>query len=70
MKTALFAILFAVAASAQAGTTPQTGSMSSTVYKPGDSVQITQVANRKGSKRVGGSGKSGKGSHYSGGRRR
>lgn len=31
--------------------------------------QVIETANRKGSKRVGGSGRSGKGSHYTGGRK-
>jgi len=70
MKTALFAILLAAAAGC---------SNASSLAMPGglvfniagaSSAPILEAANRSGSRRVGGSGRSGKGSHYVGGRRR
>lgn len=69
MKVAFFAIFLGLAGMANAGTmsTPTTSLLSAT---SGAATPSFQAANRKGSTRVGGSGKSGKGSRYVGGRRK
>lgn len=71
MKIAFFAIALAVATSAQADDLlPSQGS--GAAFALGKSVASSmsfEAAGRKGSKRVGGSGKSGKGGHYVGGRK-
>ncbi len=71
MKIAFLAIVLAAATSAQAGQMqPGVGSSGSFVSgKSAASSLSFEAAGRKGSKRVGGSGKSGKGGHYVGGRK-
>lgn len=71
MKIAFLAIVLAVATSAQAGQMqPSTGSSGSFVSgKSAASSLSFEAAGRTGSKRVGGSGRSGKGGHYVGGRK-
>ncbi|MET3373327.1 hypothetical protein ABIC89_002389 [Variovorax boronicumulans] len=70
MKTALLAILFAVAgSSSNAGSLVMPGGLVFSVTGA-SSTPILEAANRSGSRRVGGGGRSGKGSHYVGGRRR
>lgn len=70
MKTTLLAILLAAAAGgSNAGSLATPGRLG---FNPAgaSSAPIFEAANRSGSRRVGGSGRSGKGSHYVGGRRR
>lgn len=71
MKIAFLAIALAAATSAQAGDLlPSHGS--GATFASGKSAASSlsfEAAGRKGSKRVGGSGKSGKGGHYVGGRK-
>lgn len=70
MKTTLLAfLLVAAAASSNAGSLKTPSSLG---FNPAgaSSTPIIEAANRSGSRRVGGSGRSGKGSHYVGGRRR
>lgn len=70
MKFALIAIALAAATSAQANLLPSAGSAATFVSgKSAASTMSFEAANRKGSKRVGGSGRSGKGGKYVGGRR-
>jgi hypothetical protein len=70
MKTALFAILLAAAAgSSNAGSLAMPGGLVFNVAGA-SSAPILEAANPSGSRRVGGSGRSGKGSHYVGGLRR
>lgn len=71
MKLALIAIaLTAAAASAQAGPNSQMGTSNAYLSsKDAGSAEMIQTGGRKGSKRVGGTGRSGKGGHYVGGRR-
>lgn len=69
MKIAVLAWILAAASSAQAA--PGIAQGSATSFTSGKSVAgvAFEAAGRKGSKRVGGSGRSGKGGHYVGGRR-
>lgn len=70
MKTTLLAILLAATAgSSNASSLSMPDSLG---FNPAgaSSAPIFEAANRSGSRRVGGSGRSGKGSHYVGGRRR
>lgn len=70
MKTTIFVILLAAATGgANAGSRTIPGMPE---FNPAGaaSAPIFESANRSGSRRVGGSGRSGKGSHYVGGRRR
>lgn len=71
MKIAFLAIALAAATSAQAGDLlPSQGSGATFASgKSAASSMSFEAAGRKGSKRVGGSGKSGKGGHYVGGRK-
>lgn len=70
MKLALIAIALVAATSAQANLLPSTGSAASFISgKSTASSTSFEAANRKGSTRVGGSGRSGKGSKYVGGRK-
>lgn len=70
MKLAFIAMALAAATSAQAGALPSSGSTSSFLSgKTSGASTEFQAANRKGSHRVGGSGRSGKGGRYVGGRR-
>jgi hypothetical protein len=71
MKIAFLAIALAAATSAQAGDLVP-GKGSGSVFASGKSSASSlsfEAAGRTGSKRVGGSGKSGKGGHYVGGRK-
>lgn len=69
MKTAMLAILLtAAASSSNAGPLAMPGGLVFNVTGA-SSAPILEAANRSGSRRVGGS-RSGKGSHYVGGRRR
>jgi hypothetical protein len=70
MKITVLAFLLAAAASSSnAGALAVPRGMG---FNPAgaSSAPIFEAANRSGSRRVGGSGRSGKGSHYVGGRRR
>lgn len=69
MKIAMLVIALAAATSANAGVL-QASSHVGTFFSGTSvgSVMTFEAANRKGSKRVGGSGRSGKGSRYVGGR--
>lgn len=70
MKLALLALALTAAVSAHAGTNVQpTTSNAHFSAKDASSVEMIQTAGRKGSKRVGGTGRSGKGGHYVGGRK-
>jgi len=71
MKIAFLAIALAAATSAQAGDLlPSHGSgVTPASGKSAASSLSFEAAGRKGSKRIGGSGKSGKGGHYVGGRK-
>lgn len=70
MKLAFIAIALAAVTSAQAGSLPSSGSTTSFLSgKSGGASSVFEAANRKGSHRVGGSGRSGKGGRYVGGRR-
>lgn len=71
MKIAFLAIALAAATSAQAGDLVP-GKGSGSLFASGKSAASSlsfEAAGRTGSKRVGGSGKSGKGGHYVGGRK-
>lgn len=71
MKIAFLVIVLAAATSAQAGQM-QPSMSSSGSFVSGKSAASSlsfEAGGRKGSKRVGGSGKSGKGGHYVGGRK-
>ena len=69
MKIALVAILLAAATSANAGVLQASSQVGTFVSgKSAGSSMTFEAANRKGSKRVGGYGRSGKGSRYVGGR--
>lgn len=71
MKTTLLAILLAAAAgNSNAGSLAMPGSLSASPAGAASSAPIFEAASRSGSRRVGGSGRSGKGSHYVGRRRR
>lgn len=69
MKYAILAIVLAAATSAHAGLNSNFGASSSliTIGKSSAPPLTFEAANRKGSKRVGGSGRSGKGGRYVGG---
>ena len=69
MKIAVLAWILAAASSAQAA--PGIALGSATSFTSGKSVAgvAFEAAGRKSSKRVGGSGRSGKGGHYVGGRK-
>lgn len=71
MKLVLIAMAFAAASAAHAGTTPTlNGSSVLSVSGIGSAASMTfEAAGRKGSKRVGGTGRSGKGGKYVGGRK-
>ena len=70
MKTTLLAILLAAAAgSSNAGSLVMPGSLGFSLAGA-SSALVFEAANRSGSRRVGGSGRSGKGGHYVDGRRR
>lgn len=70
MKTAVLSILLAAAAgSSNAVSLALPGGLAFCVVGA-SSAPILEAANRSGSRRVGGSGRSGKGSHYVGGRQR
>lgn len=71
MKIAFIAIALAAATSAQAGELlPSQGSGSTLASGKSTASSLSfEAAGRKGSKRVGGSGKSGKGGRYVGGRK-
>lgn len=71
MKLTLLAIAFVAATSAQAASPTQTGGAAG-LFASGKSLAAPlsfEAAGRKGSRRVGGTGRSGKGGHYVGGRR-
>lgn len=72
LKTALIAILLAAAAGSSSASTQTSGLVHLGAWSPGTSAStpIIQTANRTGSHRVGGSGRSGKGGHYVGGHRK
>lgn len=70
MKIAFLAIAFVAATSAQAA--PSVHAAGTTSFVSGKSAAGAvsfEAAGRKGSKRVGGNGRSGKGGHYVGGRK-
>lgn len=69
MKAALFSIILGVGTLANAATTTAPAGVD-TFVSASKSTPSFEAANRKGSKRVGGSGRSGKGGKYVGGRRR
>lgn len=71
MKLVFFAIALAAATASHAGATPKLSVSSAlSVSGIGSATSMTfEAAGRKGSKRVGGSGRSGKGGKYVGGRR-
>ena len=69
MKTALFAIALGMVSMANAAPLPSKATAGLSLFAA-SSLPSFEAANRKGSTRVGGSGKSGKGSRYVGGRRK
>jgi len=69
MKLAILAIVLAAATSANAGTLHSPSHSGTFISGKSTASSLTfEAANRKGSKRVGGSGRSGKGGRYVGGR--
>ncbi len=68
MKVVLFSLILGVAGMANAGSIPTAPSAAGLFASTGSTTALTfEAANRKGSKRVGGSGRSGKGGRYVGG---
>ena len=70
MKTTVIALLLAAASGATQASTFTSGAAAPALWSSGPAawMPITEAANRTGSRRVGGSGRSGKGGHYVGGR--
>ena len=69
MKIALISIVFGVAGIAHASPF-QAHAQAVKSFSATSMIPSVEAANRKGSHRVGGSGRSGKGGHYAGGRKR